>query len=93
MPQETTTIRHGIKNPYKSYRWIKLKKEIIKEAGEKCSRCGVSSSETQLLVHHKFYIFGNYIYDYPRECFVSACRPCHAFMHSNKGKKEGWFKP
>lgn len=86
-------LRHVIKNPYKSRRWINLKKRIIKEAGSKCTRCKAPESSTTLSVHHKSYIFGNDICDYPDSNLVAACFKCHCFMHSQVGISEGWFKP
>jgi 5-methylcytosine-specific restriction endonuclease McrA len=80
-----------LKNPYKSSKWIRFKRDFIKRNGSRCKRCG--KTKAQLSVHHKIQTPNIQLWEYRDEDLVVACQPCHAYMHSKAGIKEGWFTP
>lgn len=86
--------RHRIKNPYKSIRWRKFKNSLIAERGRACELCGRTPEKSyDFHVHHKSYVFGRDICDYPESNFICVCVKCHGFVHSNVGIAQGYFTP
>lgn len=41
----------------------------------KCKSCG--DDEAQLSVHHKKYVYGKDVWDYPDSNFITVCMECH----------------
>lgn len=46
-----------------------------------CKICGCNDKE--LHVHHRWYQFGNEIWDYPDSCFETLCFECHEYIEMN----------
>ena len=64
----------------KDPRWDKKRKEILKRDKFSCQLC--ESVETELQVHHKYYITNTDPWDYEDECFISLCTSCHKEEHA-----------
>lgn len=59
----------------KDPRWQKKRLEILSRDYFMCQECG--DDESSLHVHHKSYIYGNAIWDYPDYNFITLCESCH----------------
>lgn len=60
--------------------WKKKRKEILAHDGFKCRHC--PTSDTELHVHHKYYLQEKEPWDYPDDCFITLCCDCHDSEHS-----------
>jgi hypothetical protein len=63
------------KEQYLNPQWQKKRLEILKRANWKCELCG--DKDSTLHVHHKVYISGNNVWDYPDNYLVCLCESCH----------------
>lgn len=63
-----------LQHPY----WQKKRLEILSRDNFQCKLCGADYKE--LHVHHRWYVFGNEIWDYPDNCFETLCHECHAYV-------------
>jgi 5-methylcytosine-specific restriction endonuclease McrA len=59
----------------KSPEWQKKRLEILQRDKFTCTMCG--STEKQLHVHHKVYIYKNDPWDYENEFLTTLCLECH----------------
>lgn len=59
----------------KSPKWQKKRLEILQLFNFCCLHCG--DKENELHVHHKYYLKGNDVWDYPVDCFTVLCKDCH----------------
>lgn len=79
---KVTSKKKGDYIPYKEQlkdkRWRKLRKEILKERGNKCELC---NSSEKLCIHHKVYIKGRYAWEYPKRHLIALCSRCHEMLH------------
>ena len=60
----------------KSNHWKKLKKQLFKERGKKCEKCG---SKRKIHCHHIRYGF---IYDITIKDLLIVCKQCHKKIHN-----------
>lgn len=60
---------------YKKPQWQKKRLEILKRAGFKCERCG--DADSQLDVHHAWYIRDAKPWEYQDNVLFCFCRSCH----------------
>ena len=58
--------------------WQRKRLEIMRRDGFKCLFCG--DSESQLNVHHCFYVSGRKPWQYSDESLFTLCRPCHSLI-------------
>lgn len=58
--------------------WQRKRLEILNRDNFQCISCGAKDKE--LHVHHRWYIFGNEIWDYPNNCFETLCHECHEYI-------------
>jgi hypothetical protein len=58
--------------------WQRKRLEILNRDNFQCIACG--SKDKELHVHHRWYIFGNDIWDYPDICFETLCHECHTYI-------------
>lgn len=65
----------------KSKEWISKRDFIKKRDSFKCTKC---ENTEKLHVHHKYYIFGNDIWDYPDEALITLCGGCHLLVHASE---------
>ena len=63
-------------------RWQRRRLEIFNRDNWTCKRCG--DTETSLAVHHRWYSFGAEPWDYPDDCLLTLCQPCHDKTHSEE---------
>lgn len=63
-------------------KWQRRRLEIMDKADFACERCG--DDETQLHVHHKYYVWDNELWDYPDEALECLCRKCHQAVEDAK---------
>lgn len=59
----------------KSPKWQKIRLKILERDQFTCMSC--FDKESTLHVHHKHYIFGNEIWDYTEDNFITLCENCH----------------
>lgn len=62
--------------------WQRKRLEVLSEYGFKCCACG--TAEKMLHVHHKQYIKGREVWDYPAEMLEVLCEDCHKDTHRAK---------
>lgn len=65
-------------------RWQERRLRVLERAGFRCERC--SSDERQLHAHHKAYLRGNRLWDYPDDMLECLCDSCHDFAHAQKSR-------
>ena len=71
--------------------WNRFRQEILDFDGRRCGRCnGAESDHVVLQVHHKRYVSGRAIWDYPTEDCETLCRGCHAREHNKIEPDSGW---
>jgi len=63
------------KEQYLDPRWQKKRLEILERDNWACEYC--SSQDKTLHVHHKAYITGKDVWDYPNNLLVTLCEECH----------------
>ena len=56
-------------------RWSAKRCRIIRRAGAKCEDCGKAGE--RLEVHHCYYRYGRYPWQYPDAVLLALCRGCH----------------
>ena len=67
------------KKQYLDPRWQKKRLEILEKANWQCEICG--NKDKTLHVHHKSYISGRDVWDYPDEDLMCLCEDCHKKEH------------
>lgn len=78
-------------NDYKSPEWIKFREEVIELYGGCCAHCQRGrQSGVVMQVHHKIYIPGNKIWEYPHDKCIALCKGCHAQEHGIIMPQIGW---
>lgn len=65
---------------YKDPRWQRKRLEVLSFYEFKCMECG--STESQLHVHHPYYIKGKMIWDYEGHDLQCLCGRCHKESHA-----------
>lgn len=73
-----TTYSEKLKSP----KWQKKRLEILQRDEFMCTYC--EDAESELHVHHKKYIYGNEVWDYENENFITLCKPCHEEITQKK---------
>ncbi len=71
-------------------RWQKRRLEIMGRDEFTCQMCG--DSESTLMVHHRYYIWGREPWDYSEEMLVTLCGECHESEHDNKDASDDLVK-
>lgn len=74
----TMTYKEQLLHP----NWQKKRLEAMKNAGFQCECCG--DTETTLNVHHKRYVKGRKVWEYPLTELACLCQPCHEKEHSHR---------
>lgn len=70
------------KDQYKHPSWQKKRLEALERAGFACERC--YDEESTLHVHHKRYVKGRMIWEYPVKELAVLCESCHEMAHEEK---------
>lgn len=72
--------------------WEQFRQAVIEMDGGKCVRCARSPADggVVLQVHHKEYIRGRELWDYPTSMCETLCRGCHAREHGKIPPAAGW---
>ncbi|HEY5745010.1 MAG TPA: hypothetical protein VIU12_02945 [Chryseolinea sp.] len=73
---------HTIQETYKDPRWQRRRLEIMQRDGFACNDCG--EEKKTLNVHHRYYVKGRKLWEYPDFSLVTLCRECHQFQHSEE---------
>ena len=68
----------------KSPKWQKKRLEIFDRDGFECCLC--HSNESELHVHHLYYLLNTRIWEYDNECYVTLCNTCHEAYHFDFAK-------
>lgn len=80
-----------MKNPYRSNRWITFREELIELDDGRCVRCEKTRNAGAVLqVHHKKYLSGKALWEYPFELCETLCKRCHAEEHGEIRPATGW---
>jgi ribosomal protein S27AE len=75
----------------RSHEWYKFRDRIIERDGDMCVRCGRGGADGIILqVHHKEYITGRKLWEYPDDYCETLCRGCHAAEHGIVPPRNGW---
>lgn len=56
-------------------RWQKKRLEIFQRDDFTCQLCG--TKDKQLQVHHRWYVSGRQVWEYPEASLVTLCETCH----------------
>ena len=64
---------------YRSNKWFKKRKVILKRDEFTCAMCG---DKEELTIHHTYYESGRHVWDYPNGTLKTFCRTCHDFYHN-----------
>jgi len=70
----------------KDPRWQKVRLKVFERDEWTCQIC--FGKESQLKVHHKYYIQGKEPWDYSRDALVTLCEKCHAEEWENRPEAE-----
>jgi hypothetical protein len=70
----------------KDPRWQKLRLKVFERDDWTCQLC--FDKESQLKVHHKYYLQGKEPWDYPLEAFTTLCEKCHTEEYENRPEAE-----
>jgi hypothetical protein len=62
-----------------SREWKKMREAVLNRDNHTCQKCGCKHD---LRVHHKYYVMGHAIWDYPSSAFETLCEDCHTEFHS-----------
>lgn len=65
----------------KDPRWQKKRLEIMQRDGWKCLNC--QADNKQLHVHHLYYDYDLYPWEYPDRAYITLCDSCHEEEHSD----------
>lgn len=68
----------------KDPRWQKKRLEIMQRDNFTCRLCG--DAESELNVHHLYYVSGKAVYEYDNESLVTLCHDCHKSSHNEISK-------
>ena len=60
-------------------RWLTKRQSILARDMYLCTKCG---SNTNLQVHHIYYVYGNHAWDYPNKALITLCDKCHKQWHA-----------
>jgi len=71
---------YGTNHNYSDRRWIQVRTKIISKDGGYCKVCYNECSAPH--VHHKYYVDGNDIWDYPDDALATLCPSCHKQEHA-----------
>lgn len=63
-------------------KWQERRLRVFQRAGFLCERC--ANDQLQLHAHHKVYIRGQRLWDYPDDLLECLCEACHARAHKDK---------
>ena len=74
------TYLEKLKDP----RWQKKRLEILQRDDFQCQCCGDTESEVH--VHHTYYVFGKEVWEYDNETLITLCSSCH-YQHTISQKR------
>lgn len=75
---------------YRSASWRALRRQIFERDGWRCMTCGKVCEETDLQVHHLYYLKDKMPWEYPPEALTSMCKGCHAKEYGHVIPTSGW---
>ena len=67
----------------KDPKWQRKRLEILSRDNFTCQKC--NSNESELHVHHRYYVYKNDPWDYPNNALVTLCFECHEEEDVYKG--------
>jgi 5-methylcytosine-specific restriction endonuclease McrA len=79
-PPQSTSYSEQLRHA----RWLAKRKRIISRSGGRCEDCGGKAAD----VHHCYYRYGRFPWQYPDASLIHLCRPCH----EARGKVELKFR-
>jgi hypothetical protein len=74
------TYAEDLKHPL----WQQRRLRVLERANWTCQRCG--SVDRQLHAHHKVYLRGHRLWDYPDDLLECLCERCHDLAHAQKSR-------
>lgn len=75
MKGETRNNKPKYSDQLKDPRWQKLRLKVFERDEWTCQVC--FDTQSQLKVHHKYYLQGKDPWDYPLDAFSTLCEKCH----------------
>lgn len=66
--------------------WQQCRLRVFERAGFQCERC--ASDDRQLHAHHKVYLRGRKVWEYPVQLLECLCDACHSRAHVEKEQFE-----
>jgi hypothetical protein len=70
LPPRSTPYRQLLQHP----RWLAKRQRILKRSQGRCEQCGAKLPQQ---VHHCYYRYGRYPWQYPDGALLSLCKDCH----------------
>jgi 5-methylcytosine-specific restriction endonuclease McrA len=71
----------------KSPKWQRKRLEIMERDDFKCRCC--KNTDTELQVHHLYYLPKHFIWEYDNDGMVTVCKNCHNILNIELGKLSG----
>lgn len=71
LPPESASYSEKLKDQ----RWTQKRNRIVCRSGGRCEDCGQATDRFE--VHHCYYRFGRYPWQYPDASLLALCRECH----------------
>jgi hypothetical protein len=84
--KQSSAYAEKLKDP----RWQKKRLEIMGRDDFRCQICG--DSDSMLMVHHRYYIWGKEPWDYASDILVTLCEACHEAEHEEKDEADDLIK-
>jgi hypothetical protein len=75
---------------YNRKKWRDFRQTCLENANNTCERCGVTSQNATLQVHHPYYENGHMPWEYDPKFCVVMCKGCHSAEHGITAPKTGW---
>jgi hypothetical protein len=71
--------------------WQKKRLTVLQRDNWTCQQC--QSKENTLQVHHKYYLYGKKIWDYPLDTLITLCEYCHPPGNPHETPNLNVFEP
>lgn len=84
--KQSSAYAQKLKDP----RWQKRRLEILSRDEFTCQMC--FDSESTLVVHHRYYVWGREPWDYNDDFLVTLCQDCHEAEHECKASADDLVK-
>ncbi|MBW2741667.1 MAG: hypothetical protein JRE64_23120 [Deltaproteobacteria bacterium] len=73
-PLPPETAPYSVK--LRDHRWEKKRNRVLARSENMCENCGAANASLE--IHHCYYRYGRYPWQYPDAALLSLCKSCHA---------------